>query len=55
MEHELQDRSLPEGKITQAVAGYLYFPKLKKAKNAAYQITYYGASAKVNLMVQPAK
>jgi Transposase len=55
MEQELQDRSLLEGKITQPVAGYLYFPKLKKAKNAAYQITYYGMNRKLTLVVQPAK
>jgi hypothetical protein len=56
IQQELEDRALPEGKITQPVAGYLYFPKVpKKPKNAAYEITYYGASAKVNVLVQPAK
>ena len=55
MEQELQDRSLPEGKITQAVAGYLYFPRIKKSKNGAYQITYYGMNPKLTLVVPPAK
>ena len=55
MEQELQDRSLPDGKITQAVAGYLYFPKIKKSKNGAYQITYYGMKPKLTLVVPPAK
>ena len=55
MEQELQDRSLPEAKIMQPVAGYLYFPKLKKSKNAAYQLTYYGTNPKLTLVVPPAK
>jgi hypothetical protein len=55
MQQELEERALPDGKITQPVAGYLYFPKLKKAKNAAYQIIFYGANPKLTLVVQPAK
>jgi len=39
MQQELEDKSLPEGKATSAVAGYLYFPKPRgKAKNAAVRI-----------------
>ena len=37
MKQELEERSLPEGKTAQPVAGYLYFPKLsKKSRNAGY-------------------
>jgi len=56
MQHELEERSLPEGKITQPVAGYLYFPKLaKKPKNAGYDLTYYGGNSKVRLLIPAAK
>lgn len=57
MQQELDDKSLPEGKTAQAVAGYLYFPRPSgKAKTAAYELTYYGAARQVKLRVPvPAK
>ena len=56
MKQELEERSLPEGKSTQPVAGYLYFPKLsKKSKNGGYDLTYYGVSNKVRLVIPAAK
>ena len=56
MGRELEDKSLPEGKTRQAVAGYLYFPRPGgKARNAMYEITYYGASGNVKLSVPPSK
>jgi hypothetical protein len=56
MKQELEERSLPEGKTSQPVAGYLYFPKLsKKSRNAGYDLTYYGASNKVRLVIPAAK
>jgi hypothetical protein len=56
MQQELEERSLPEGKITKPVAGYLYFPKLsKKSKSAGYDLTYYGANNKVRLSIPAAK
>jgi hypothetical protein len=56
MQQELEERSLPEGKITQPVAGYLYFPKLsKRARNAGYELTYYNANSKVRLLIPAAK
>jgi len=52
MQQELEDKSLPEGKTAQAVAGYLYFPRPSgKAKTAAYELTYYGAAKQVKLRV----
>ena len=52
MQQELEDKSLPEGKTSQAVAGYLYFPRPSgKAKTAAYELTYYGAARQVKLRV----
>ena len=56
MKQELEERSLPEGKTSQPVAGYLYFPKRsKKSRNAGYDLTYYGASNKVRLVIPAAK
>jgi hypothetical protein len=50
IEQELEDKSLPEGKATSAVAGYLYFPRPRgKAKNAALELTYYGATGQLKL------
>jgi hypothetical protein len=56
IKQELEERSLPEGKSTQPVAGYLYFPKLsKKSRNAGYDLTYYGVKSKIRLAVPAAK
>lgn len=50
MQQELEDKALPEGKATSAVAGYLYFPRPRgKAKNAAVELTYYGATGQLKL------
>jgi hypothetical protein len=40
METELTEKALPEGAITQPVAGYLYFPFPGKQKNVAYDLEY---------------
>jgi hypothetical protein len=40
METELDEKSLPEGAVVKPVAGYLYFPLAKKAKNARYELEY---------------
>ena len=40
MEAELDEKSLPEGVVGTPVAGYLYFPLAKKAKNARYELEY---------------
>jgi hypothetical protein len=56
IEQELEDQSLPEGKTSQAVAGYLYFPKPSgKANNATYELTYYGADGQIRLRLPLAK
>jgi len=56
MKQELDERSLPGGKSTQPVAGYLYFPKLsKKSRNAGYDLTYYGVNSKIRLAIPAAK
>ena len=56
MQQELEERSLPDGKSTQPVAGYLYFPKLsKKSRNGGYDLTYYGVSSKIRLSIPAAK
>jgi hypothetical protein len=40
METELDVKGLPEGAVMTPVAGYLYFPLAKKAKNARYELEY---------------
>jgi hypothetical protein len=56
MQQELEDKGLPEGRTSQAVAGYLYFPKPASAKRANYNLTYYGADGQVSLVIpQPTK
>ena len=50
IQQELEEKSLPEGKATSAVAGYLYFPRPRgKAKSAAVELTYYGAAGQLKL------
>jgi hypothetical protein len=54
MQQELEDKALPEGKATSAIAGYLYFPKpAGKQKNVPYELTFYGTDPKVHLSVPP--
>ena len=54
MQQELQDKALPEGKTARTVAGYLYFPKPSgKARNALYELTFYGADGKIRVAVPP--
>ncbi len=45
----LEDQSLPEGRTSQPVAGYLYFPKPKK--KGPYELIYIGKSEQVKLTV----
>ena len=53
MQQELEDKALPEGKTTAAVAGYLYFPRPSgKAKKPAAQLTYYGAARQLKLQLK---
>ena len=49
----LEDQSLPEGRTTQPVAGYLYFPK--PANKGPYELVYYGKTERVKLTVPMAK
>lgn len=50
MRMELEDQSLPEGKINKPVAGYLYFPlPTDKRRNVAYELHYNGANGRVKL------
>lgn len=56
MEQELADKALPDGKTTQAVAGYLYFPKpTARQRNAAYEISWYGNDRQVHLTIAAVK
>lgn len=52
MEQELWERSLPDGKTTRAVAGYLYFPKPSgKAKDGAWDLLYDSPAGRVKLVL----
>jgi hypothetical protein len=54
MQQELEEKALPEGIATRAIAGYLYFPKpAGKQKNAPYELTFYGTDPKAHLTIPP--
>jgi len=57
MQQELEDKGLPQGRTTQPVAGYLFFPKpsSNRKADATYDLTYYSAMGQVSLVVPPAK
>jgi hypothetical protein len=48
MRQELSDKALPEGKTSDPVAGYLYFPK-PKSMNGTFHLTYYGSPTEIRL------
>jgi hypothetical protein len=49
---ELWEKSLPDGKTSQAVAGYLYFPKPPgKAKDVAWELRYEAPSGRAKLQL----
>ncbi len=53
MQQELEDKGLPEGKTSQAVAGYLFFPKPASGMRTGdpYHLTYYAAEGEVTLTI----
>lgn len=54
MEQELRDKVLPEGKATQPVAGYLFFPRPNgKARNALYELEWFRENGKLRISVPP--
>jgi hypothetical protein len=48
---ELDDLSLPERKISQETAGYLYFAKPGKGKSSTLDLTYYGEQGQIQLTI----
>jgi hypothetical protein len=53
---ELEEKALPEGKTSQPVAGYLYFPKpTSKQKDANYQLSWYRIAGQVRLSLPAPK
>jgi hypothetical protein len=53
IEQELWQKSLPDGKTTVAVAGYLYFPRPSgKAKNGPWQLMMDGQAGRVKLTLR---
>jgi len=53
LEQKLEDQSLPEGKTTRDVAGYVFFPKPSKDKHAAYVLIYLGKAGQATLKLSP--
>ncbi len=52
IQRELEGKSLPEGRMDHAVAGFLYFPKPSgKVGKAGYRLTWYGPDSQVHLTV----
>ena len=49
LEQRLWQDSLPDGKTSRPIAGYLYFPKPKKVKNAQYTLRWDGPAGRVNI------
>jgi hypothetical protein len=50
LEQSLWEKSLPDGRTTTPVAGYLYFPKpSKKAKGQAWVLEWQNAGERVNI------
>ena len=54
LEQKLEGQSLPEGKTSRDVAGYVFFPKPSKDKHAAYVLMYLGKAGPATLKVSPA-
>lgn len=55
MQQELHDKILPEGKVTQPVAGYLFFPRPSgKARNALYEMEWFRDNGKLRISIPPA-
>jgi hypothetical protein len=57
IQYELDSKAPPEGNANVAVAGYLYFPKVRgKNKHSALELDYYGAASQIKLRLPvPAK
>ncbi|HZU28237.1 MAG TPA: hypothetical protein VFA04_22100 [Bryobacteraceae bacterium] len=56
MQQELENKALPEGKINEAIAGYVYFPRPSKKKKDELILTWYAPGGNpVRLTLQPAK
>jgi hypothetical protein len=53
MEQELWEKSLPDGRTSVPVAGYLYFPKPSGGtKGAMWELTMDGAAGRIKLVLQ---
>jgi hypothetical protein len=50
---DLENQALPDGRFSQPVAGYLYFPAT--SKKSSLEITWYGPNGQVRLPLAPAK
>lgn len=53
LEQRLDERSLPEGKTSKAVAGYLYFPKPTGDKHTDFELIYLGRDGQMTLKLSP--
>jgi hypothetical protein len=56
LDESLASRQLPTGRITQPVAGYLYFPKPSgRARKDGFQLSWFGETGQARMTVPPAK
>lgn len=56
LEQSLTAKQLPTGRITQPVAGYLYFPKPSgHARKDGFQLSWFGETGQARMTVPPAK
>ena len=53
LQQRIEDMSLPEGKTTKAVAGYVFFPKPSNDKRAEFELLYFGIDGQVSLKLSP--
>lgn len=54
IEQELWSKSLPDGRMGVAVAGYVYFPKPAGKRGGDWQLTMDGTAARVTVTLRNA-
>jgi hypothetical protein len=54
LQQQLEGQSLPDGKTSKAVAGYIFFPKPSSDKRADFELLYFGQDGQVSLKLSPA-
>ncbi len=55
MNQELTDKTIPDGKTTEPVAGYVYFRLPAKARTSALELQYFGANGRLRVPLPAVK